>query len=343
MDNKIIGTISGILKSTINPETSKPFILDKDINILVKEGHVDLTININPNKLNLYDSLKEKLQKKILSIPNVLTTNVILTAEKKGIDSNTGNNKYKINTKNIIAIASGKGGVGKSTVAVNLAMALNKIGKNVALLDADIYGPSIPKMMGISAKPITNENNKLIPLENYGIKCMSIGFLIGADTPTIWRGPMIMKALEQLFVSVEWGNPDYMIVDLPPGTGDTQITMAQKVPLKGAIIVSTPQDIALIDARKGINMFEKVNVPVLGLIENMSFFICDECNKRHEIFSYGGAKNESVRLGTNFLGEIPINKDLRICSDKGKPISVDNPSNEISKIYLEIAKKIESI
>ncbi len=340
MDNKIIGTISSILKSTINPETSEPFILDKDINILVKEGHVNLTININPNKISLYDDLKEKLQKKILSIPNVLTTNVILTAEKKGIDSNTGNNKYKINTKNIIAIASGKGGVGKSTVAVNLAMALNKIGKNVALLDADIYGPSIPKMMGISAKPITNENNKLIPLENYGIKCMSIGFLIEANTPTIWRGPMIMKALEQLFVSVEWGNPDYMIVDLPPGTGDTQITMAQKVPLKGAIIVSTPQDVALIDARKGINMFQKVNVPVLGIIENMSYFICDECNKRHEIFSHGGAKIEAKKLGTNFLGEIKIDTKIRVASDEGKPIALNNIKNDITNTFEEIAKKL---
>ena len=345
MDNLIHTKILNMLKSHNGLKNIDGFKLEENINLSVKNGNVNLAIDINPKTnedLKLYEEIQDQLKKEINDLKNILSVNIVLTSEKKVEENqkNMFNEKYKLESKNIIAIASGKGGVGKSTVAVNLAIALSKLNKSVALLDADIYGPSIPKMMGISNKPSTNENKKMIPLNSYGIKCMSIGFLIPSDTPTIWRGPMIMKALEQLFVNVEWGKTDYMIVDLPPGTGDTQITMAQKVPLKGAIIVSTPQDIALIDARKGINMFKKVKVPVLGIIENMSYFICDKCHERHEIFSYGGAKKESIKFSTNFLGEIPLNKDLRIRSDSGKPIGIDEPDSEISKTYLDIAKKI---
>ena len=204
--------------------------------------------------------------------------------------------RFKINATNIIAIASGKGGVGKSTFAVNLAVALRLLGKKVGILDADIYGPSVPRMMGVSGRPEASKNKKLIPLESYGIKCMSIGFLVSVDTPTIWRGPMVMKALEQMFNGVEWGTLDYLIIDLPPGTGDAQLTLAQSSKLSGSIIVSTPQDVALADARKGINMFKRVNVPILGLVENMSYFICDNCNQKHFIFSNDGAKKKLKNL-----------------------------------------------
>ena len=249
--------------------------------------------------------------------------------------------QFKINAKNIIAIASGKGGVGKSTFAVNYAVTLEKMGKKVGILDADIYGPSIPRMMGISGRPETNDNKKMIPLVNYGIKCMSIGFLLDVETPAIWRGPMVMKALDQMFSGVEWGELDYLVIDLPPGTGDAQLTLAQSSKLSGSIIVSTPQDVALIDVRKGINMFKKVNVPVLGIVENMSYFICDSCNKRHEIFSYGGAKEAAKEFDTNFLGEIPIDKNLRIQSDNGNPLCISAPNSEVSEIYLSIVKKID--
>ena len=343
MDNEIFDNIINLLKNYNNPGTGKLYDTDSDINLVVKNGHANISILIIPEKIKVFESDKNSLQKKILSLPNVLSANIIFTSEKKidSIDKKKPNlNKFNIDAENIIAIASGKGGVGKSTVSVNLSIALSKLGKSVALLDADIYGPSIPKMMGISDKPNSNENKKFIPLENYGIKCMSIGFLIPSDAPTIWRGPMIMKALEQLFINVEWGKIDYLIVDLPPGTGDTQITMAQRVPLKGAIIVSTPQDIALIDARKGINMFKKVEVPVLGLIENMSYFICDNCNERHEIFSHGGAKKEAADLGVKFLGEIPLVTALRVSSDNGKPIGIYEPKSKIADSYLQIAKRI---
>jgi len=343
MDNKIKENIAKLIKNTKNPQTGEFFKIDDEVNIIVREKHVTITIQIDHQKLDLFKEVNSYLKEQIDSNKDILSSNIILTADKKSTQNNQFNNKYKLKPKNIIAIASGKGGVGKSTVSVNLSIALSKIGKSVALLDADIYGPSIPRMMGINNRPITNENKKFIPLENHGIKCMSIGFLITPDTPAIWRGPMIMKALEQLFLNVEWGETEYMIIDLPPGTGDTQLTIAQKVDVKGAIIISTPQDIALIDAIKGVNMFKKVNIPVIGLIENMSYFICDKCNQRHEIFSHGGAKQESEKLKTNFLGEIPINKDLRICSDQGKPILIEKPESEISKIYLEIANKLTII
>ena len=226
----------------------------------------------------------------------ILSVNIATTSEKDSETKNQSEPRFKINAKNIIAIASGKGGVGKSTFAVNIAVALNQIGKKVGLLDADIYGPSIPRMMGISKKPVANQDKKLIPLENFGVKCMSIGFLIDVDAPAIWRGPMIMKALEQMFGGVEWGELDYLIIDLPPGTGDAQLSLAQNSKLSGSIIISTPQDIALIDVRKGINMFRKVNVPILGLVENMSYFICENCNEKHFIFSNKGAKKEAADL-----------------------------------------------
>ena len=327
-----------------DPVTNKPLNKkNNDLNIVFKDGHVNITLNINPKEESKYNNLSLSLNDTLKNIDGLLSINIVLTAEKKSNIEKNEKRRFQINAKNIIAIASGKGGVGKSTFAVNTVVALKKLGYDVGILDADIYGPSVPRMMNISEKPKINENKKLIPIERYGIKCMSIGFLIGEDTPTIWRGPMIMKALEQMFNGVEWGNLDYLIIDLPPGTGDAQITLAQSSKLSGSIIVSTPQDIALIDARKAINMFKRVDVPVLGVVENMSYFICSNCDERHEIFSYGGAKKEAEKFETNFLGELPIDKNLRIHSDEGEPVCISEPESDMAKMYIKIAENLNNI
>jgi ATP-binding protein involved in chromosome partitioning len=241
--------------------------------------------------------------------------------------------------KHIVAVASGKGGVGKSTVAVNLAVALARQGHAVGLLDADIYGPSLPRMLGVNRKPEVRDG-KMLPLPAWGLKAMSIGFLVEEETPMIWRGPMVMGALEQMLGQVEWGALDVLIVDMPPGTGDAQLTMAQRVALAGAVIVSTPQDIALIDARRGVRMFERVRVPVLGLVENMSVFCCPNCGHRSEIFGHGGARLESERLGAPFLGEVPLLLDIRSSADAGTPIVAAAPNGEAAKAYSEIATRL---
>jgi ATP-binding protein involved in chromosome partitioning len=240
----------------------------------------------------------------------------------------------------IIAVASGKGGVGKSTTAVNLALGLASLGLKVGVLDADIYGPSLPKLLAINERPQTIDGTKLKPISRYGLTVMSIGFLIDEDTPMIWRGPMVMSALTQMLREVEWGELDVMVVDMPPGTGDAQLTMAQQVPLKGAIIVSTPQDLALIDARRGIAMFRRVNVPVLGIIENMSYFLCPKCGERSDIFGHGGARAEAERLGVPFLGEVPLHMTIREKSDAGLPVVASEPDGPHAKIYREIAARV---
>ena len=345
MSAKNLQSIFNFTKNYKDPSNKLPLDeKNENLQVVEKNGMVNISLTVSKEYLEDYKKLSELFKENLGKIDGILSLNIALTSENRTNTSNTSKlseRKFKVNAKNIIAIASGKGGVGKSTFAVNIAVALNQIGKKVGLLDADIYGPSIPRMMGISKKPEANENNKLIPLVSFGIKCMSIGFLVGVDTPTIWRGPMVMKALEQMFNGVEWGDLDYLIIDLPPGTGDAQLTLAQSSKLSGSIIVSTPQDIALIDARKGINMFKKVGVPIIGLIENMSYFICDNCNEKHFIFSTDGAKKESKKFQIPFLGELPIDKDLRIQSDKGKPCCIDNPKGSIAKTYIEIAKKID--
>ena len=239
--------------------------------------------------------------------------------------------------KHIIAVASGKGGVGKSTTAVNFALALKDQGLKVGVLDADIYGPSMPRLLGIHGQPQQLAGNKLDPMRGYGLKVMSMGFLVDEETPMIWRGPMVMSALSQMLKDVAWGELDVLVVDMPPGTGDAQLTMAQQVPLAGAVIVSTPQDLALIDARKGLNMFKKVNVPVLGIVENMSTFLCPHCGERSDIFGHGGAKQEAGRLGVPFLGEVPLTMSIRETSDEGRPVVATDPDSPVAGAYRLIA------
>ena len=241
--------------------------------------------------------------------------------------------------KHMIAVASGKGGVGKSTTAVNLALGLQAIGLKVGILDADIYGPSQPRLLGLSGRPQVAGGNKLRPMEAYGLKAMSMGFLVDEGTPIIWRGPMVVSALTQMLRDVTWGELDALVIDMPPGTGDVQLTMAQQVPLSGAIIVSTPQDLALIDARKGLNMFRKVDVPVLGIIENMSYFVCPKCGERSDVFGHGGAKLEAEKLGIAFLGGVPLHMDIRVTSDEGQPITATSPNGPHAQIYRDIATK----
>jgi len=243
------------------------------------------------------------------------------------------------NVKAIVAVASGKGGVGKSTVAVNLAVSLARQGHKVGLLDADIYGPSLPRMLGVNRKP-TVRNEKMVPLEAWGLECMSIGFLVDEEQAMIWRGPMVMGALEQMMSQVSWGALDVLVVDMPPGTGDAQLTMAQRVALAGVVIVSTPQDVALIDARRGVKMFEKTNVPVLGVVENMSYYCCPNCGHRAELFGHGGAKAEAARLGVDFLGEIPLLLDIRTAADAGTPIAASAPDSDAAKAYSELAQRV---
>ncbi|MGB6935728.1 MAG: iron-sulfur cluster carrier protein ApbC, partial [Xanthobacteraceae bacterium] len=240
----------------------------------------------------------------------------------------------------VIAVASGKGGVGKSTTAVNLALALRDLGLKVGILDADIYGPSMPKLLGIRERPQSAGGNRLRPIERYGMQVMSIGFLIEEETPMIWRGPMVMSALTQMLREVEWGTLDILVVDMPPGTGDAQLTMAQQVPLKGAVIVSTPQDLALIDARRGIAMFRRVNVPVLGIVENMSTFICPHCGTRSDIFGHGGARHEAERLDVPFLGEVPLDIVIREKSDAGMPVVATAPDSAHAQVYRDIAARV---
>jgi ATP-binding protein involved in chromosome partitioning len=240
----------------------------------------------------------------------------------------------------VIAVASGKGGVGKSTTAINLALGLRDLGLRVGLLDADIYGPSIPRLTGIHEKPELNSERKMVPIERFGLSIMSIGFLVEEDTAMIWRGPMVMSAITQMLRDVAWGTLDVLVVDMPPGTGDAQLTLAQNVPLKGAVIVSTPQDLSLIDARRGLAMFKKVNVPVLGIVENMSYFQCPHCGTRSDIFGHGGARHEAERLGVPFLGEVPLHMAIRETSDAGTPVVVTEPDGPHATIYRAIGEKV---
>lgn len=334
--------------------------------IFISEGKVIFSINVPADQAQKLEPLRQAAEKSVSQMPGVSKAIVALTAEKKAGDppvrpapnqSQAANVPPPMQAKaaqqnpgggqkagvpgigSIIAVASGKGGVGKSTTSVNLALALQKLGKKVGILDADIYGPSMPRMLGISGRPTAN-GRILTPMEGFGVKVMSMGFLVEEDTPMIWRGPMVISALTQMLREVDWGELDILVVDMPPGTGDAQLTMAQQVPLAGAVIVSTPQDIALIDARKGLNMFRKVEVPILGIIENMSMFICPKCGERSDIFGHGGAEEEASKLGVPFLGGVPLHIDIRTNSDGGTPIVVSAPDDVHAKTYLEIGSGV---
>jgi ATP-binding protein involved in chromosome partitioning len=324
----------------------------------IRDGNVAFSIEVEPERGPRLEPLRKAAEKAVESLPDVLSVTAVLTAQAAprgrvapqpaaappGRPAPHPANRMQRGAVPgvgaIVAVASGKGGVGKSTVAANLALALKANGLRVGVLDADIYGPSMPRMLGISGRPSSPDGKRLTPMENYGLRCMSMGFLVPEDKPMIWRGPMVMSALQQMLREVNWGNLDIMVVDMPPGTGDAQLTMAQQVPLAGAVIVSTPQDIALLDARKGLNMFRQVEVPVLGIIENMSYFLCPHCGGRSEIFSHGGARLEAERLGTEFLGEVPLDLQIRETSDSGHPITVSDPGNPHSAVFRAIAARI---
>jgi ATP-binding protein involved in chromosome partitioning len=318
--------------------------------LVIRDGNVAFAIEVDRERGPQLEPLRKAAEEVVEALPGVLSVTAVLTAQAPArgrpqprpagpASARTARGRVP-GVDTIVAVASGKGGVGKSTVAANLALGLKANGLRVGVLDADIYGPSMPRMLGISGRPRSRDGKSLIPMENYGLKCMSMGFLVPEDTPMIWRGPMVMSALQQMLREVEWGELDIMVVDMPPGTGDAQLTMAQQVPLAGAVIVSTPQDIALLDARKGLNMFKKVDVPVLGIVENMSYFLCPHCGGRSEIFSHGGAREEARRLGTEFLGEVPLDLEIRETSDGGTPITVSDPQNPHALVFRQMAARI---
>ncbi|HEY4983107.1 MAG TPA: Mrp/NBP35 family ATP-binding protein [Pseudolabrys sp.] len=331
--------------------------------IVVSDGKVFFSLTVDADAVKTWEPVRKTAEEAVRAIPGVQSALVALTAERAaGSAAARGPQPAHVATQPraahahahpadkvqpgipgvdaVIAVASGKGGVGKSTTAVNLALGLRDLGLKVGMLDADIYGPSLPKLLAIKEKPQTIGGNRLKPIERYGLTVMSIGFLIDEETPMIWRGPMVMSAITQMLREVEWGKLDIMVVDMPPGTGDAQLTMAQQVPLKGAVIVSTPQDLALIDARRGVAMFKRVNVPVLGVVENMSYFLCPSCGTRSDIFSHGGARHEAERLGVPFLGEVPLHMTIREKSDSGLPVVATEPDGPHAKIYREIAAKV---
>lgn len=346
------------LKCVVDPDRKRDIVsLGMVQGLRIANGHVMLALQVDPQRGAALEPLRKQVETLVHKLPGVLTAAVVLTAERPApppaghhahghahghghghAQQPAGSLLPEVGA--IIAVASGKGGVGKSTTAVNLALALASLGHRTGLLDADIYGPSMRRLLGIEGQPTSSDGSRLDPMEKYGIKAMSMAFLVEEETPIVWRGPMVQSALEQMMRDVAWGPLDVMVVDMPPGTGDTQLTMAQKVPLAGAVIVSTPQDIALIDARKGLNMFRKVDVPVLGLIENMSYFCCPNCGHRTEIFGHGGARAEADRLGMPFLGEIPLDVAIRETSDGGQPIVASAPGSEHAAAYLAIAAKV---
>ena len=346
------------LRGVADPASAKDIVAAGLVEeILVKGGLVHVSLLTDRAHAEAMEPVRRQVEALLGKEAGVKNVTVVLTAHKQaaaaapaphGHDHGHGHSHGQAppakavllpDVTAIVAVASGKGGVGKSTVAVNLAVALARQGLRVGLLDADIYGPSLPRMLGLARKPEV-KGDRMIPLAAWGLKAMSIGFLVEEETPMIWRGPMVMGALEQMMGQVEWGPLDIMIVDMPPGTGDAQLTMAQRVTLAGAVIVSTPQDIALLDARRGVRMFERTKVPVLGLVENMSFFCCPACGARSEIFGHGGARLEAQRLGTEFLGEVPLVLEIRTNADAGTPIVAAAPDSHSAQAFAAIAKRL---
>ena len=328
------------MKNLIDPNTGKDFVTGKAIKkITVAAGEATVELALPYPAKSQHESMRKIVQQAIAALPDAgrvtvtIDTKIVTHAVQRGV-------KLVPSVKNIVAIASGKGGVGKSTTAVNLALALAAEGAEVGVLDADIYGPSQPTMLGIAGRPESHDGKTLQPMEAYGVQAMSIGFLIDADTPMVWRGPMVTQALEQLLKDTNWRELDYLVVDMPPGTGDIQLTLAQKVPVTGAVIVTTPQDIALIDARKGLKMFEKVGVPIVGVVENMSVHVCANCGHAETIFGEGGAQRMCRDYGVPFLGGLPLDIKIREQADSGRPTVVADPDGKVAQIYKEIARKV---
>ena len=350
-----VDTLREALRSIADPASGKDIVTAGLVEgIEIRGGLVQVALLTDRAHAEAMEPVRSAVEALLARQPGITNASAVLTAHKApaqaapaaaghghGHAHGQGAQKPLLlpDVKAIVAVASGKGGVGKSTVAVNLAVSLARQGLKTGLLDADIYGPSLPRMLGLSRKPEVR-GDKMIPLQAWGLSCMSIGFLVDEETPMIWRGPMVMGALEQMMGQVEWGALDIMIVDMPPGTGDAQLTMAQRVALAGAVIVSTPQDIALLDARRGVRMFERTRVPVLGLVENMSFFCCPACGHRAEIFGHGGARREAERLGVEFLGEIPLVLEIRTSSDAGTPIVAAEPDSHAARAFSEIAARL---
>jgi ATP-binding protein involved in chromosome partitioning len=335
--------------------------------VTIDDGKVFFSINVDANEARAWEGVRAQAEAAVRAIPGVTAAMIPLTAERKAGAAAPAPHRHAHGVPHVsthrpqpqpasgspmskraqipgiaavIAVASGKGGVGKSTTALNLALGLRDLGLRVGLLDADIYGPSVPRLTGIREKPQLNDEKKMIPIMRFGLAIMSIGFLVEEETAMIWRGPMVMSAITQMLRDVAWGNLEILVVDMPPGTGDAQLTLAQNVPLKGAIIISTPQDLSLIDARRGLAMFEKVDVPVLGIVENMSYFQCPHCGTRSDIFGHGGARREAERLAVPFLGEIPLHMSIRATSDLGTPVVESEPTGPYAAIYREIAGKV---
>ncbi|HEY0282348.1 MAG TPA: Mrp/NBP35 family ATP-binding protein [Rhizomicrobium sp.] len=344
--NDVLKALDGV----IDPQSGRSVVQQDMIQGLVlKDGHVGFALEVAPSRGNEAEPLRQECEKAVHVLPGVLSVTAVLTAHRDGEALRPAHNRPQRRPPApagipgvgaIIAVASGKGGVGKSTVAVNLALGLQALGYKAGLLDADIYGPSVPRLLGITEKPEAADGGKLAPIVKLGLKAMSIGFLVEEDTPMIWRGPMVQSTLMQMMNDVAWAPLDILVIDMPPGTGDAQLTIVQQVPLKGAVIVSTPQDIALIDARKALAMFRKTQVPVLGIIENMSTFICPHCGHESQIFGHGGARDTAKALDTPFLGEIPLVPAIRETSDAGTPIVAAAPDGPEAKAFLLIAKEV---
>jgi len=346
--------VLNILKTVPHPDKAADIVsLGMVQGLVIKQGEVRFALTIDPVEAELMEQVRKSCDAKLLALPGVEKVVSVLTAERAPAKDappspakgpNPMDNAKKIpGVRHVIAVASGKGGVGKSTTAVNLALALQARGLKVGIFDVDIYGPSIPTLLGATEGPTQDENKKIIPVIRYGLVSMSLGYLMKQDTATIWRGPMVMGAVKQMTNDTRWdfdGALDVLVLDLPPGTGDVQLTLAQTIEVDGAVVVSTPQDIALIDARKGLDMFNKTDTPVFGIVENMSYFLCPNCGTRSEIFGHGGAEQTAGNLGVDFLGAIPLHMDIRSTSDAGTPIVISQPDSPHSAIYLEIARKV---
>lgn len=335
-----VETVQTALKGLIDPNTKIDFVTSKSVkNLKVDSGDISLDIALGYPAKSQFDAIRKSVINALRELPEVknvsvnVSSQIVAHAVQRGV-------KLLPGVKNIIAVASGKGGVGKSTTAVNLALALSAEGANVGMLDADIYGPSQPTMLGITGRPESVQENTMEPMEGHGLQTNSIGFLIEEDAPMIWRGPMVTSAFEQILRQTRWRDLDYLIVDMPPGTGDIPLTLAQNVPVTGAVIVTTPQDIALLDARKGLLMFEKVGVPIVGIIENMSTYVCPSCGHEEHIFGTGGGQKMCNDYGADFLGALPLNLSIRQQADAGCPTVVADPDGAISAIYKTIARQV---